>query len=103
DHAQDQPAPVPGAVRGGGIGHGGSPLLSLPGGAIAPAQAALLLLQEPVREDDLDDGLNRVLACTVALQLDRERDPADRLRADLRHAVKASAVGLGRSAADRVN
>ncbi len=31
----------------------------------------------------------------VALQLDREGDPADRLPAGLDHAVKAGAVGLG--------
>ena len=36
-----------------------------------------------------------VLAGPVALQLDRERDPGDRLPAGLHHAVKAGVVGLG--------
>src|ERR1700722_17079837 len=64
---------------------------------------ALLLLQQAVGEDDLDDGLDRVLAGPVALQFDCEGDPADRLPAGLDHAVKAGAVGLGGGAADRVH
>src|SRR5580704_9624641 len=65
--------------------------------------AALFLLQQAVGEDDLDDRGDRVLARPVALQLDREGDPANRLPAGLHHAVKAGAVGLGRGAADRVD
>ena len=42
---------------------------------------ALLLLQEAVGEDDLDDRCDGVLAGPVALQFDRERNPADRLPA----------------------
>src|SRR5215471_15240331 len=61
----------------------------------AAAAMGLLLLQEPVGEDDLDDRLDGVLARPVALQLDRERDPADRLAAGLDHAVQSGAVGLG--------
>ncbi len=38
---------------------------------------------------------SRVLAGPVALQLDLEGDPADRLPAGLDHAVKAGAVGSG--------
>src|SRR5215472_13752101 len=66
-------------------------------------EEVLFLLQQAVGEDDLDDRLDGVLAGPVALQLDRERDPADRLPACLHHAVKAGAVGLGRGAADRVD
>jgi hypothetical protein len=45
------------------------------------ARLVYLLLQQAVGEDDLDDGLDGVLAGPVALQLDREGDPADRLPA----------------------
>src|ERR1039457_1732962 len=63
----------------------------------------LLLLAQPVGEDDLDDRLDCFLAGPVALHLARERDPADGLRAGLDHAVQAGPVGLGRGAGDRVN
>ena len=62
-----------------------------------------MLLQQAVSEDDLDDRRDRVLAGPVALELAGERDPADRLRARLHHAVQAGAVGLWRGAADRVD
>lgn len=72
---------------------------ALPSGASGrpcePGFGGLLLLQQAVGEDDLDDRCDGVLAGPVALQLDRERDPADRLPAGLDHAVKAGAVGLG--------
>jgi len=42
-----------------------------------------LLLQQAVGEDDLDDRLDGVLTGPVALQLDREGDPADGLPAGL--------------------
>src|SRR5580704_1464685 len=66
-------------------------------------EEVLLLLQQAVGEDDLDDRRDRVLAGPVALQFDREGDPADRLPAGLDHAVKAGAVGLWGGAADRVD
>jgi hypothetical protein len=55
---------------------------------------ALFLFQQAVGEDDLDDLLDGGLAGPVALQLDRERDPADRLAAGLDDPLETGPVGI---------
>src|ERR1022692_4347408 len=69
----------------------------------ATTEIYTLSLHDALPIYDLDDGLDGVLAGPVALQLDREGDPADRLPAGLDHAGQAGAGGPGRGAADRVD
>src|SRR6266851_4310864 len=51
-------------------------------------------LQQALGQHDLDHVCNGFLACPVALELDSEGDPGDRLRAGLHDALDAGAVGL---------
>src|SRR5437870_5278161 len=60
-------------------------------------------LEQALREHDLDDIGDRFLAGPVALELDGERDPGDRLRTRLDDALDARAMGLLARAADRVD
>jgi hypothetical protein len=62
-----------------------------------------LLFPQAIREGDLDDRFDSLLASPVTLQLAGERDPAGRVPAGLDHSVKACAVGFRRGAADRVD
>ena len=48
------------------------------------------LLQQAIREDDLDDFGDRLDACPIALQLAGEGDPADRLSTGL-HYIEVAA------------
>src|SRR6185312_11526969 len=71
--------------------------------AVAELAGQPSLLQQAVGQDNLDDRRDCFRAGPVALQLACERDPADRLRAGLDHALKTGPVSLGRGAGDRVN
>src|SRR5260370_32458022 len=59
-------------------------------------------LEQPFGENDLDDFLHGFRAGPVALELNRECDPAGRLPARLHNTLEARAMGLERSAADCV-
>src|ERR1700739_4540606 len=61
------------------------------------------LLPQAVSEDDLDHISDGVHASPVALELARQRHPADRLPASPDHALKAGAVRLDRGSANRVD
>jgi len=62
-----------------------------------------LLLEQPFGKNDLDDFLHGFRAGPVALELNRERDPAGRLPTRLNHTLEARAMGLNGSAADCVD
>ena len=66
--------------------------LTLPWGSMRPARRHLhIVLEQAVGKYDLDDLRYGFHASPVALKLARERDPADRLRSGLHHALQAGA------------
>src|SRR4029077_339878 len=71
--------------------------------AVAEPAGQPSLLQQRLVQNNLDDRRDCFRAGPVALQLACERDPADRLRAGLDHALKTGPVSLGRGGGAGVN
>jgi len=59
--------------------------------------------EQPRGQHDVDDVGNGLFARPVALELGRQRNPADGLRACLEHALEPGTVRFGRRTSDRVD